>query len=248
MSIVQSLRGAAVFALGAVMLPVTTALAATRDSIDGPRPVRVSASDVEASNKKVAAAYGALRNMWSKAFDDINERFTAPRIVRYDRGGRTACGYIGPDNAMYCPLNNTVYYDQVFVAGVQRMTGDATGTDGDMAGVGIIAHEVGHAVATQLGYVSGTSYRNESNADCLAGAFTYEAARDGSLENGDIEEVTQALAMVGDPTPQSTGNARYDRMIQAQLARNSHGTKEQRTQNFRRGLDGGPGACLSEFR
>src|SRR5690348_2854631 len=167
MSIVQSLRGAAVFALGAAMLPATTALAATRDSIEGPRPVRVSASDLEASNKKVAMAYSALMDMWSKAFDGIGEQFTAPRIVRYNRGVYTACGPIGSDNAMYCPNNNTVYYDQVFVAAMQKITGDATGTDGDMAGVGIIAHEVGHAVAMQLGYVSGSSYRNESIADCL---------------------------------------------------------------------------------
>jgi uncharacterized protein len=248
MSIVQSLRGAAVFALGAVMLPATTARAATRDSIDGPRPVRVSASDLEASNKKVAMAYSALMDMWSQAFDGIGEEFAAPRIVRYNRGARTACGSIGSNNAMYCPTNNTVYYDQVFVAAMQKITGDATGTDGDMAGVGIIAHEVGHAVAMQLGYASRNSYKNESVADCLAGAFANQAGKDGRLEKGDVEEAVHAMAMVGDPSPEPTGNARYDRMVQRQLERNSHGTKEQRTQNFRTGLGGGAGACLSEFR
>jgi len=248
MSIVQSLRGAAVFALGAVMLPATTALAATRDSVDGPRPVRVSAEDVEASNKKVAMAYSALTEMWSKAFYYIGDQFAAPHIVRYNRGARTACGMIGPNNAMYCPTNNTVYYDQVFVAAMQKITGDATGTDGDMAGVGIIAHEVGHAVAMQLGHASRDSYKNESVADCLTGAFAHQAGKDGSLEKGDVEEAEHAMAMVGDPSPESTGDARYDRLVQRQLARNSHGTKEQRMQNFRTGLEGGAGACLREFR
>jgi uncharacterized protein len=243
MSVVQSLRGAALFALGAVMLPAATAFAATRESIDEPRPVRVSARDVEASNKKIALAYGALMDMWSKAFDRIGERFAVPHIVRYDRGGYTACGRISANNAMYCPTNNTVYYDQIFVAGMQKVTGSATGTDGDMAGVGIIAHEVGHAVAMQLGHASRNSYQNESVADCLAGA-----GKDGSLEAGDIDEAEHAMAMVGDPTPQPTGNERYDRMVQSRLARNSHGTKEQRMQNFRIGLDGGAGACLREFR
>jgi predicted metalloprotease len=53
--------------------------------------------------------------------------------------------------------------------------------------------------------------------------------------------------MAGDPTPETTGNRRFDAIIQARLARESHGTKEQRMQNFRTGLDGGPGACLDEF-
>lgn len=248
MSIVQSLRGAAVFALGAWVLPASTAFAATRESIDEPRPVRVTVSDVEASNKKISMAYGALMDMWSKAFGRINEDFATPRIVRYDRGGYTACGRISANNAMYCPTNNTIYYDQTFVAGMQKVIGRTTGTDGDMAGVGIIAHEVGHAVAMQLGHASRNSYQNESVADCLAGAFANQAGKDGSLENGDVEEAVQAMAMVGDPTPEATGNERYDRLIQARLARNAHGTKDQRIQNFRTGLEGGAGACLREFR
>jgi predicted metalloprotease len=53
--------------------------------------------------------------------------------------------------------------------------------------------------------------------------------------------------MAGDPTPESTGNRRMDAMIQARLARESHGTKEQRMQNFRTGLDEGAAACLEDF-
>ena len=55
------------------------------------------------------------------------------------------------------------------------------------------------------------------------------------------------MSMAGDPTPESTGNRRMDAMIQARLARESHGTKEQRMQNFRSGLDKGPAACLEDF-
>jgi predicted metalloprotease len=56
------------------------------------------------------------------------------------------------------------------------------------------------------------------------------------------------MSMAGDPTPEPTGNPRVDRMIQARLVRDSHGTKEQRMQNFRDGLDGGARACLDDFR
>jgi predicted metalloprotease len=88
---------------------------------------------------------------------------------------------------------------------------------------------------------------NESTADCLAGAFTRQAQRNGELETGDVEEAFFGMSMAGDPTPDATGNRRVDAMIQARLARESHGTKEQRMQNFRTGLDGGPGACLDDF-
>ena len=47
-----------------------------------------------------------------------------------------------------------------------------------------IAHEMGHAVAIQLGHASRSSYENESVADCLAGAFAKHAQGDGSLEAG----------------------------------------------------------------
>ena len=237
--------GAFVFA---GLFPLSSALAAPARPGEPRGPVRVTVADVEASNQKVAMAYSALMKMWSNEFRRIGESFAQPRIVRYDDGGYTACGYIDPSNALYCPRNNTIYYDQVFVAGMQKLAGKAVGTDGDMAAVGIIAHEVGHAVAMQLGHDSRDSYENESTADCLAGAFALQSKHDGYLERGDVDEAVFGMAMAGDPTPEATGNRRVDAMIQARLARNAHGTREQRMQNFREGLDGGAGACLSELR
>src|SRR5262249_10121159 len=122
------------------------------------------------------------------------------------------------------------------------------GTDGDMAAVGIIAHEMGHSVAMQLGHQSRSSYENEATADCLAGAFAQQSQKDGSLEKGDIEEAFFGMSLSGDPTPAPTGNARLDARIQARIARSSHGTKDQRMANFRDGLDGGAARCLQDFR
>ena len=85
--------------------------------------MQVSSVDVDASNRKVSMAVGALDKMWSKRFQDIGERFAAPRVVRYERGGYTACGRIGSNNAQYCERDNTIYYDEVFVAGITRMAG-----------------------------------------------------------------------------------------------------------------------------
>ena len=211
-------------------------------------PVRVTDRDIDAANQKIAGAFGDLANWWSTTFNAIGERFDTPRIARYEGDVLSACGVMSQDNAEYCPNNNTIYYDEVFVAGMQKAAANALGTDGDMAAVGIIAHEMGHAVAMQLGHEFRDSYSNEATADCLAGAFAQHAQKAGELEKGDIDEAFYGMSLSGDPTPQPTGNRRLDRMIQASLARNSHGTRDQRMQNFKSGLDGGPRACLEDFR
>ena len=231
-----------------VFVPAAAASAATIDpGTDGPR-IRVTSDDVRQSNQKVASAYSALTDMWTKAFNQIGDRFAIPRIARYTGAVRTACGVIGPNNAQYCPNANAIYYDEVFVAGMGKAAASSLGTDGDMASVGIIAHEMGHAVAMQLGHRSRNSYTNEATADCLAGAFAKQSEIDGYLEKGDIEEAFYGMSLAGDPEPERTGNARYDAIIQARLARQAHGTKDQRMDNFRAGLEGGAKVCLSEFR
>lgn len=251
MRLTNVIRGpivAAVIAAFAFATPVSAMSASVAAPAPTKQPViEVTPDDVAAANEKIAAAYGSLVNMWTNQFQHLGDRFTAPNVVRYRRGVMTSCGPIGPYNAEYCQRSNTIFYDEVFVAGMAKAASNALGTDGDMAAVGVIAHEMGHAVAIQLGHESRNSYENESTADCLAGTFARQAQHDGELEKGDMEEAFFGMSMAGDPTPEATGNRRIDAMIQARLARESHGTKEQRMQNFRTGLDGGPGACLEEF-
>ena len=50
-----------------------------------------------------------------------------------------------------------------------------------------------------------------------------------------------------DPTIELTGDRRVDRVILRRAARMSHGTKEQRMENFRSGLEGGAGACFADL-
>jgi predicted metalloprotease len=251
MTLAKVLRGPlAAAVLSALTLGVPASALHAASLAPGPvkQPViEVTPSDVAASNEKIGMAYGSLVRMWTTRFRQLGERFAAPRIARYTGGVMTSCGIIMPHNAEYCPRNNTIFYDEVFVAGMAKAAANSLGTDGDMAAVGVIAHEMGHAVAIQLGHESRSSYANESTADCLAGTFARQAQRDGELEKGDMEEAFFGMSMAGDPTPETTGNRRFDAIIQARLARESHGTKEQRMQNFRTGLDGGPGACLDEF-
>jgi predicted metalloprotease len=214
---------------------------------DPTRPVvTVTAREIAASNAEVVAAYGALMSMWTAHFEQVGARFEQPSLIRYRGTARTSCGVMPQNNAVYCPQNNGIYFDEAFVAAVGKQIGRQLGTDGDMATVGVIAHEVGHAVAIQLGYTSRFTYVNEATADCLAGAFARASQADGTLEDGDLEEAYLGMAMAGDAEPELTGDRRSDSRIQ-RAALMGHGTREQRMGNFERGLDRGPQGCLPAF-
>ncbi|MDQ6611688.1 MAG: neutral zinc metallopeptidase, partial [Gemmatimonadota bacterium] len=219
--------------------------AAGRTSVDGSD---VTLRDVEASNKKVSMAYGALVTMWTARFKALGARFVVPGIARYRGNALTECGVMHANNAQYCPEQNTIYFDDVFVARQVKAAADELGTDGDMVAVGIIAHEMGHAVQLQLGEGAGYPYERESAADCLAGAFTQQSQKDGSLEKGDLEEVFFGLAAAGDPTPEYTGDQRVNSQIALRAHYLGHGTREERQANFNAGLKRGPGACVAAFR
>src|SRR5216110_1684642 len=73
--------------------------AAPSAAVTGPPTVEVTSQDVDASNQKIC------------------EKFAAPGIARYRMRIRTPCGYLMPENAEYCAANNTIYFDDVFVAG-----------------------------------------------------------------------------------------------------------------------------------
>ena len=237
------------FAMTALAVPTPTVSAAPAPSEPGREATAfdVTARDVEMSNAKVRMAYAHLVEMWREQFAEVGVPFAQPRLVRYRGAIRTACGVVTPSNASYCPPINTIYYDEVFVAAQAKAAGRELGTDGDMAAVGVIAHEMGHAVAIQLGLDSRIPYEHESTADCLAGAFARHAGDTGALEEGDIEEAFFGMAAAADPTPELTGDRRIDRRILTRAAVLGHGTRAQRMDNFRAGLDAGPRACMSTF-
>lgn len=234
----------------ALLLAVSSAATASAAAPGGRISVfgkDVTEADVAQSNKKLAQAYGSLVKMWTDDFSQMGRRFVAPHLVRYRGGARTACGMMGAGNAGYCSAVNAIYYDEVFVARQEKAAAMQLGTDGDMAGIGIIAHEMGHAVAIQLGEESRVSYENEATADCLAGAFALQALHDKTLEAGDLDEAFFGMAAAGDPAVELTGNRRIDNRIMARATSMAHGTSQQRTSNFKAGFDSGAGACLPEF-
>jgi predicted metalloprotease len=237
--------GGAVLAAGALRGPAALAFAGG----DARRGVTVvTPADVAASNAKIEGAYGDLADLWTDALARRGARFATPDLVRYHGAAPSACGVMSAGNAAYCIRDNSIYYDERFVAAQAKSAAERLGTDGDMAAVGVIAHEMGHAVAMQLGHLSRFTYDNESVADCLAGAFARAADDSGRLEPGDVDEAFYGMATAADPAPQLTGDRRVDRAILVRAALMGHGSQQQRMSNFQTGLDGGPGACLAELR
>ena len=95
----------------------------------------------------------------------------------------------------------------------------------------IIAHEWGHAIQARLER-DRVSVQAELQADCLAGASLFGAARAGlvTLEPGDTEELAQTLAAVADDYPWTDES--------------DHGNARERTSAFSAGANGGVKACV----
>lgn len=231
-------------------LVTVVALATARPLSAAPviAPADVSETAIAASNAKVNMAYHALVQLWSGRFAELGRRFVAPALYTYRGTIRTSCGVMRANNAAYCTARNAIFFDETFLARLAGAASHELRTDGDMAAIGVIAHEMGHAVVSQLGADSRIPYENESAADCLAGAFTRESEHDGSLEAGDLDEAFFGMAAAGDPPPELTGNRRVDERILARRALLGHGTREQRLANFTSGYERGAGACVAPLR
>ena len=151
-------------------LPASAALAAptVKDSTTSTsRTAELTERDVAASNAKVRMAYSDLASMWSNGFAQMHERFVVPRLLRYRGAARSTCGVMQPNNAAYCPLENAIYYDEVFVAAQAKPPRSTSGPTVTWRASASIAHEMGHAVAMQLGVDAPRPYENEAAADCF---------------------------------------------------------------------------------
>ena len=195
--------------------------------------------------KFVDQILGSTEDVWQQQFAARGEHYTPPQTVLYTEATSTGCGLgqsaMGP---FYCPQDRKVYIDLSFF----QELGIRFGAPGDFARAYVIAHEVGHHVQTLLGTsdevndarrrgdpreANRLSVRMELQADCYAGVWASKAeAMRKWLEPGDIDEGLAAASAVGDDTLQ--------KQTQGRVAPDSftHGTSEQRTRWFHRGMEG----------
>jgi predicted metalloprotease len=179
----------------------------------------------------------------------LGTRYRDAKLVLFRESYPSACGTaesaVGP---FYCPGDQKVYIDLGFYDELEQRFG----APGDFAQAYVLAHELGHHVQNLLGIerqmreaqqrnpeqANELSVRLELQADCFAGVWGHDAAQEGVLQAGDVEEGLRAAAAVGDDRLQkmATGRVNPDGF--------THGTAEQRSRWFNEGLrSGDPNRC-----
>jgi predicted metalloprotease len=187
----------------------------------------------------------STEDVWSDIFRQSGRQYRRPTLVLFTDQVRSACGLAGSAvGPFYCPGDEKLYLDLSFFNELQTRFR----APGDFAEAYVIAHEVGHHVQRLIGTMDRVdaararlgeeqanqlSVRLELQADFLAGVWAHHAQKKGILEPGDIEEALGAASAVGDD--------RLQRQSQGYVVPDSftHGTSEQRTRWFRKGLETG---------
>ncbi len=199
---------------------------------------------------KLGVVLDSVQDYWQRTLPSMGVQYPRATLVLFRGGTQTGgCGFgesaAGP---FYCPADAKVYIDLDFLEELQQRFR----APGDFAQAYILAHEIGHHVQNVTGTsdqvraaqqrdrsaANELSVRLELQADCYAGVWGYLAARQGWLDEGDIEEGLGAAAAVGDD--------RIQRQTTGRVSPESwtHGSSEQRMEWFSRGFRAGrPDAC-----
>lgn len=181
----------------------------------------------------VAIADTFWRTSWSSTFTGT---YSPPNVIGLYDGNRPDAPFCGtfqllPDNAFYCPFNDSVAWDVTLMAEGYLY--------GDAWVYLVVAHEWAHAIQARID-PSLVWVGSELQADCWAGAALFGSRVDalfigdvdGSLvfEDGDQRELEDGLASLGNRLPWTDSR--------------SHGNAEQRIAAFERGRDGGIEGCF----
>jgi len=194
----------------------------------------------------VSVVLADTEDVWKQLFQEMGRAYKEPTLVLFRERVSSACGFqsaaTGP---FYCPLDSKVYIDLAFY---QEMK-SKLGAPGDFAQAYVIAHEIGHHVQNLMGIsdkvhslqgqvgkeeANELSVRLELQADFFAGVWAHHAQQNWRiLEPGDIEEALNAATAIGDD--------RLQKQSRGYVVPESftHGTSEQRTRWFARGLKTG---------
>jgi predicted metalloprotease len=189
-----------------------------------------------------------VQKTWSQKLDNYRHA----KLVLFRDYTQSGCGTAeSATGPFYCPEDEKVYIDLNFF----KELSDRFGAPGEFAQAYVIAHELGHHVQKILGIEQQVSRlqqrepaeRNplsvklELQADCFAGVWGHSTQQRNIIDNADIAAGLRAAAAVGDD--------RLQRMATGHISPESftHGSSAQRTEWFRRGLEGGNVASCNTF-
>ena len=190
---------------------------------------------------------------WEQIFpQQTGKQYRHAKLVLFRNYTRSGCGAAeSATGPFYCPEDEKVYIDLGFYDELKQRFG----APGEFAQAYVLAHEVGHHVQKLVGIEAkvrqmqeqnprqqnALSVRMELQADCLAGVWAHTTQERGLLESGDVESALGAAAAVGDDRLQkmATGHVSPETF--------THGSSQQRTNWFRKGLDNGSIAACNTF-
>jgi hypothetical protein len=185
-----------------------------------------------------------LDMFWAQVFADHNAPYRAPidMVGVNVYPAKTSCGEMDKEKmqgaaAMYCGLDETIYFDVDFREWY-------IGEFGQYSWDHIIAHEWGHHIQNVLGlftsmdpelYGGAYTIEHELQADCLAAIFAQDSRARGIIRNRDIRQAEHFNMWGGDPEgiPWDMGGA--------------HGTPEQRVESFWLGYNDGFRGCYVDI-
>jgi predicted metalloprotease len=191
----------------------------------------------------IKAVLGSLEDTWRNIFQSKKLFWRDAKLVLFTGTTNSGCGAADSDTGpFYCPADGTVYIDLDFF----KMINKNLSIPGDYTQSYVIAHEVGHHVQTLLGTLpktfaqmqrSGNAAKSnrllvrlELQADCYAGIWMNQTKY--LIEPGDLAEVVNAAARIGDDWLQS----RNGRVVPDSF---THGTSAQRAGWLLRGYTSG---------
>jgi len=175
------------------------------------------------------------------------------KLVLYRDLTNSGCGAAqSATGPFYCPEDEKVYIDLGFYDELQRRFG----APGQFAQAYVLAHEMGHHIQNLLGIerkvhslqdqdpraANPLSVKMELQADCFAGIWAKSTDQRGLLEAGDVQSALGAAAAVGDDRLQkmATGRVSPDSF--------THGSSQQRTEWFQRGMSEGTIEACNTFQ
>ena len=229
------------------------ALAPSADVSTGPAAPRAADPKEEELVEFVSFVIDDAEATWTKLLAAGGKSYVAPKLVLFEDGVDSACGFAGSATGpFYCPGDRKVYIDLGFYQELK----ERFGAPGDFAQAYVITHEIGHHVQNLLGIERAVRQRQaadprrenaysvalELQADCFAGVWGHSTAQRGILEKGDVEEGLNAAAAIGDDRLQRAAGRRVSPDAF------THGSSEQRVAWFRKGLETGDLRACDTFR
>jgi predicted metalloprotease len=139
-------------------------------------------------------------------------------------------------------VEGNAYYDVVcdLIAYDRTLLEELATDHGRFVAPVIMAHEFGHAMQGRFGFAaSGRSIQDETQADCLAGAWSAWVAdgeaRHVAMRAPELDDVVGGFLLLRDPVGSDPEDSQ------------AHGSAFDRVSAFYEGFDGGVGPCRDDF-